>query len=116
MERNALTAGVVKRAEDWRWGSLWVRNQTSAATLMMPLQGLLTARIVECAGSLKTWVEYVNMVATKRERQRLEVSTNRCCPYGDAGWVSRMVDQLELEHTMRPEGRPPKAKPEGATP
>ena len=23
VERNALTANVVPRAEDWRWGSLW---------------------------------------------------------------------------------------------
>lgn len=23
VERNALRAGLVKRAEDWRWGSLW---------------------------------------------------------------------------------------------
>ena len=24
VERNALRAGLVKRAEDWRWGSLWL--------------------------------------------------------------------------------------------
>jgi REP-associated tyrosine transposase len=23
VERNALVAGLVKRAEDWRWSSLW---------------------------------------------------------------------------------------------
>ena len=26
VERNALTANVVRRAEDWRWGSLWARR------------------------------------------------------------------------------------------
>jgi hypothetical protein len=26
VERNALTAQVVERAEDWRWGSLWARR------------------------------------------------------------------------------------------
>src|SRR6058998_898085 len=25
VERNALTAGLVKRAEDWQWSSLWAR-------------------------------------------------------------------------------------------
>ena len=30
VERNALSAGLVKRAEEWRWGSLWRR--THAAT------------------------------------------------------------------------------------
>ena len=28
VERNALTAGAVKRAEDWRHGSLWVRTHS----------------------------------------------------------------------------------------
>jgi putative transposase len=27
VERNALKAGVVERAEEWRWGSLWARRQ-----------------------------------------------------------------------------------------
>src|SRR3954465_6567689 len=25
VERNALSAGLVRRAQDWRWGSLWAR-------------------------------------------------------------------------------------------
>ncbi len=29
VERNALTAQVVQRAEDWRWGSLWARRHGS---------------------------------------------------------------------------------------
>ncbi len=29
VERNALRAGLVKRAEDWRWGSLWRWLQTT---------------------------------------------------------------------------------------
>jgi putative transposase len=27
VERNALRAGLVRRAEAWRWGSLWRRQQ-----------------------------------------------------------------------------------------
>ena len=26
VERNALSAGLVQRAEQWRWGSLWARE------------------------------------------------------------------------------------------
>ena len=29
VERNALTANVVRRAEDWRWGSLWARRRAA---------------------------------------------------------------------------------------
>jgi putative transposase len=116
VERNALTAGAVKRAEDWRWGSLHIRCQKRGAATEVALQGLLTPRVVQDAGSLKNWVKYVNAVATKSERERLEASAKRGCPYGEARWVSRVAGQLELEHTMRPEGRPPKPKTEGAIP
>ncbi len=39
VERNALRAGLVSRAEDWRWGSLWrlasiARTRTEAACTM----------------------------------------------------------------------------------
>ena len=30
VERNALSAGLVRRAEDWRWSSLWARRHGSA--------------------------------------------------------------------------------------
>ncbi len=116
VERNALDGGCGEAAADWRWGSLQVRCQTRAAATKVPLQRLLTPRVVKDAGSLKNQVKYVNTVATKEERERLAASANRGCPYGDAGWVSRTAGQLDLEHTMRPEGRPPKPKTEGTIP
>ena len=33
VERNALTAGLVKRAQDWRWSSLWTRLNGSAGDI-----------------------------------------------------------------------------------
>jgi putative transposase len=30
VERNALRAKLVRRAEDWRWSSLWRRDQEDA--------------------------------------------------------------------------------------
>jgi putative transposase len=32
VERNALRAGLVARAEDWRWSSLWYRNDGKHST------------------------------------------------------------------------------------
>ena len=32
VERNPLTAGLVRRAEDWRWSSLWRRVQSDRMT------------------------------------------------------------------------------------
>jgi putative transposase len=31
VERNPLAAGLVARAEDWRWGGLWARAQGDQA-------------------------------------------------------------------------------------
>jgi len=44
-----------------------------------------------------------------RIRSRMRRSVNRGCPFGDEEWVTTTVKELELESTMRPLGRPPKA-------
>ncbi len=46
VQRNARTAGVVARAEDWRWGSLWARWEGPAE-----LRGLLCAECRGCRGT-----------------------------------------------------------------
>ena len=37
VERNALRANLVARADDWRWGSLWQREQHGALNGYPPL-------------------------------------------------------------------------------
>jgi len=98
VERNARTAGVVTRAEAWRYGSLWVRRHDGDER-----RGLLSRWPVE---EPHDWVEEVNASMPRKQREGVQVSIARGRPYGDAGWVKRMVGQLGLEHTVRPEGRP----------
>jgi putative transposase len=57
VERNALTAGVVRRAQDWPWGSLAERRRPDPA---LPLSG------AEFLGS-DAWVHLVNAAMTPRE-------------------------------------------------
>ncbi len=45
-----------------------------------------------------------------RELARLRVSIERGRPYGEDLWVKRTIAELGLEHTVSPEGRPPKPK------
>jgi putative transposase len=98
VERNALSANLVKRAEDWRWGSLWVRHQGS------PEQ---RAMLSDWPSPIpKNWIERVNAPLTARERQRLAPSLERSRPFGDDKWVAHAVATLGLEHTVRREGRP----------
>ena len=102
VERNPLTAGLVARAEQWRWCSLWARSSGDDAvrSLLSPWPGGLPA----------DWSDRVNAPLSARELDRLRVSLARGRPYGEDGWAERAVRELALEHTVRPEGRPPKTK------
>lgn len=99
VERNALRAGLVKKAEEWRWSSLSHRlrgaepkDRLSAWPLSMP----------------RNWVEQVNRPQTEAEVAALRRSVLRGRPYGDEEWEQRTATGLHLESTMRPRGRPKK--------
>jgi putative transposase len=100
VERNALTAGLVRRAQDWRHGSLWAR-----------LHGAPELRQLLCDWPVeqpRNWVERVNATVTAKEIERVQLSIARSRPLGTEAWVERTVRRLGLEHTMRREGRPRK--------
>ena len=60
VERNAKSAGLVDRAEDWPWCSLAQRRAGSNDVPLMPAAFLTTV----------TWLEYVNATLTEREKAR----------------------------------------------
>jgi putative transposase len=108
VERNPLTAGLVRRAQDWRWGSLWVRRHGPEE-----LRSLLSAWPARDPGALSPddpdeWEAFVNAPLTAKERERMELCLKRGQPLGDERWVRRTAACLRLEHTLRPEGRPRK--------
>jgi len=104
VERNALRANLVRRAEDWRWGSLhrWLRGSDQEKTLLAawPLP------------RLPGWVEEVNAPPTEVELEALQRSVNRSCPFGEEAWCDSVVAKFGLESTIRPQGRPKKNKNE----
>ena len=105
VERNALSAGLVPRAEEWRWGSLWARSHRDD-----PARSLISPWPI---GPPSDWTDRVNAPLSAAEIDRVRVSLKRGRPYGDDPWVEQRVRELGLGHTVRPEGRPPKArKPE----
>ncbi|KLU01154.1 hypothetical protein RISK_006723 [Rhodopirellula islandica] len=97
VERNALRAGLAKRAEDWRWGSLWRWLQK-----LEPNPRLLSPWPL---GRLVRWVERVNEPLTDNELAACRLSAQRGKPLGDEGWVESLARRLNLESTMRPRGR-----------
>ena len=102
VERNALTAGLVRSASNWRWSSLWVRQHGDDSQ-----RAVLSDWPVDRPSS---WPAHVDRPLTQRELQRLELSERRGRPFGDEAWTTRTADRLGLTHTIRPEGRPPKTQ------
>jgi putative transposase len=98
VERNALRAGLVRRAENWKWSSLlrWMRGSSED-------KQLLAAWPVSRRPS---WVEHVNAPQSEAELQAVRRSIERGRPFGDESWTDRAVDRLDLATTLRPRGRP----------
>jgi putative transposase len=97
VERNALRANLVARAEDWRWSSLWHRHHATQAPLSegpLPLPA--------------DWIERVNEVQTEAELAALRRSVSRGAPFGDASWQERTANALGLQSAFRTRGRPKK--------
>jgi putative transposase len=104
VERNALTAGIVRRAEEWRWGSLWAREHGT-----VELRAILSPWPVDRPAD---WTRHVNEVITAKDIERLRVCVERGRPFGADNWVRKTASRLRLEHTMRREGRPQTKKDE----
>lgn len=105
VERNALRAGLVERAQDWRWCSLHARGEGRA-----PLCAVL--RDWPAPGIPARWVQTVNRPMTRKEREAVRLCVKRSRPYGDTDWVERTAAKLGLTASLRPPGRPRKQDPE----
>jgi putative transposase len=98
VERNALRAGLVARAEDWRWSS-WGKR----------LPGQASRLVAEGPVPLPpSWAEYVNAPQTAAEVEAVRRCVVRGSPFGEPAWVERTAAGLGLESTLRRQGRPRK--------
>lgn len=100
VERNALSANLVDRAEDYRWGSLWARRQGAEG-----VQRLLADWPVDRPSG---WVRVVNRPMGEDDVAQMETSIQRGRPLGTPQWVRQSASRLGMEHTLRSEGRPRK--------
>jgi putative transposase len=98
VERNALTAGLVDRAEDWEWGSLRWRANNRSPIRLSPSPVPLPA----------AWIEYVNSPQTPAELAAIRNAVARQAPYGDDIWREQTARELGLEQSIAPRGRPRK--------
>ena len=99
VERNALRAGLVARAEDWRWGSLWRwRSGTTEQTR------LLSGWPDPPGRRPRGWVERVNRPQSIEELEVIRLSIQRGRPLGDPEWMDFTIKQYGLESTLRSRG------------
>jgi len=96
VERNALAAKLVNRAEEWRWGSLNWRNSDFA-----PLA--LTSVPIDLP---KWWIEFVNQPMTAAELLAVRESVNRQRPFGAPEWVHSAAINSGMEQSLAALGRP----------
>lgn len=98
VERNALRAKLVERAEEWPWSSLWrvqsggSRDRPSLCDWPVPQP--------------RDWLALVNGEESDAELRALRQCVNRGTPYGKLQWMTEIAKQLGLDSTLRPRGRP----------
>jgi putative transposase len=94
VERNALRANLVERAQDWRWCGLWRRINGDR-------ESLLSSWPLDAPAD---WIDSVNRAQTAGELDALRKS------YGSEDWTMRIANMLGLEFTLHPRGRPRREK------
>jgi putative transposase len=90
VERSALRAHLVDKAQDWRWCSLWRRVHGDRESLLSdrPFDGPAD------------WVEWVNAAQTEAEIEALRRCVNRGTPYGTETWKTQIAAALGLKSTL----------------
>jgi len=100
VERNALKARLVKKAENWRWSSVWRRENGTKKE-----KKLLSMWPIEIP---KNYLTILNEPHTEAEENAIEKSIQRDSPFGEVTWISRIINKFGLESTVNPRGRPKK--------
>ena len=114
-ERRPSVDRLAVRRAAMRWGRAWSSERRTGVgeacgrggTGDRELKAILSPWPVERPAD---WTRRVNAPLSAKELGRLRLSLERGRPYGADDWVKRTASELRLEHTVRPEGRPPKVK------
>jgi REP-associated tyrosine transposase len=102
VEANALTAGLVKRAEDYPWSSASPCAREDDLPLLAEWPTPKPAN----------WLTLLNLRTPAQELKRIQRGVARGTPYGSREWVARVAKQFDLGHTIRKRGRPTRAESE----
>jgi RNA polymerase-binding protein DksA len=99
VERNALRAGLVERAEDWRWSSLWHWQHPDVTEEVPPLT-------IWPVDRPRQWLFQVNRRQGETELESLQTAVQRGRSFGSEIWQAMTAQRLGLESTFHSRGRP----------
>ena len=100
VERNALRAKLVKKAEDWKWSSLYIRESGTEDQ-----KKILSEWPIDMPDN---YVKLINELQANTELESLRYSVNKGKPYGKESWINKIIDKFNLNLTLRERGRPKK--------
>ena len=100
IERNPVRAKLVTKAEDWKWGSSWIRIHGNKEQ-----KKLLSDTPAPLPKNYEAWV---NTEDSPGDLESMRASTNKGTPFGRKTWIEQMVESYNLGATMRDPGRPTK--------
>ena len=98
VERNAKKAHLCRKAQDWKWSSLYRREKGS-----LNQKKILSVWPVDVP---KNYLLLVNKVQDKDDEELIERSIVKSNPFGNMDWIEKAVERFGLEQTLRKVGRP----------
>ena len=98
VERNALRAKLVKKAENWKWSSAWRRLNGSIEQKKMLSKWPVSEP--------DDYIIWLNRSQPKEEENKIKGSIIKNIPFGKESWVNKIVDKFGIGQTMRGVGRP----------
>ena len=98
VQRNPLRAGLVTRAEEWPWSSLWRRVHHEGTDL-------LSSWPTPCP---ENWLEILNAPTAPDELSEIRAAIRRGIPIGDPEWIKTAASTVGLQNHLRRRGRPRK--------
>jgi len=98
VERNPLRALLCEKAEEWKYGSAWRRTygDQKSRQLLAPWP----------VPRPRQWRAFVNKPQTEAEVEAVRRSVRRGTPFGKEQWASQSAARVNINHTLRPRGRP----------
>jgi putative transposase len=102
VEANPLRAGLVKRAQDWRWSGMYARAHPAISPIKLAEWPLDVPA---------DWTAIVNEMIPDADLNALRtLHVNRGRPFGSDVWTLKTAARLGLVSTIRANGRPRKIK------